>query len=167
MTQILARSSRLDSDGRFGYNGNRPKRKARGIGHPTGSSRLSLLVGVSSWRQWLWPGQSLTQNTRPTGTTFGVRPLACVSHQDLVGKILLRSAFQSRPVQRRVWLQSWRTSSEMPRACFQVWRAPTPSRPVAGTTPQTRRVDARNHCCPELCQELAEDLSLALAPSLD
>ena len=74
MIQALVRSSQLDPYGIPVYNGNRPKGKARGIGYSSGSSRLSIPVGVPSWRQWLWPGQSLTQNTRPTGTTFGVRP---------------------------------------------------------------------------------------------
>jgi hypothetical protein len=75
MIQSMVRSSRFDPYSIPVYNGNRPKGKARGIGYSSGSSRLSIPVGVPSWRQWLWPGQSLTQNTRQTGTTFGVRPI--------------------------------------------------------------------------------------------
>jgi len=45
-----------------------------GIGYPSASSRHSTLASVPSWRQWLWPVKSLTENTHPIGTTSGVRP---------------------------------------------------------------------------------------------
>jgi hypothetical protein len=76
MTQSRVCASQLDLCGVSVYNANRPQGQARGIGCPTGSSRLSALMDVLSWRQRLWSGQSLTQNTRQTGTTFGVTPRA-------------------------------------------------------------------------------------------
>jgi hypothetical protein len=74
MTQSVVRSRQFELSGIFWYmyNGNRSKERAGGIGYSSSSSRLSILVGVPSWRR-LWPGQSLTQNTRLTGTAFGVR----------------------------------------------------------------------------------------------
>jgi hypothetical protein len=74
MTQLIVRSRQFDPFGILVYKSNRPKGKARGIGYSSGSSRLSIQASMPSWRQPLWPGQSLTQNTRQTGTTFGVRP---------------------------------------------------------------------------------------------
>lgn len=84
MTQALVRPSQLDPCGIAVYNGNRPKGKARGIGYSSGSSRLSIPVGVLSWRQRLWPDQSLTLNTLPTGTTFGVHPTVSSAKSRLV-----------------------------------------------------------------------------------